>query len=100
MIARKVCPVCRMSLLAEAFNRSARTSDGFAHMCRACTNARRRQRNLSRDRRSEPALPLASALRQGHISAVRGLLDSGMKPHWASVCEAMRGGHLALAEVL
>lgn len=31
---------------------------------------------------------------------MRGVLDSGMKLHWASVCEAMRGGHLALAEVL
>jgi ankyrin repeat protein len=43
---------------------------------------------------------VAAALRQGDIKAVRGLLGAGMKPHWSWVCETMRAGHLALAEVL
>ena len=31
---------------------------------------------------------------------MRELLRAGVKPHWWWACEAMRGGHLALAEVL
>jgi hypothetical protein len=31
---------------------------------------------------------------------VRQLLRGGLKPHWSWVCETMRGGHLALAEML
>jgi ankyrin repeat protein len=31
---------------------------------------------------------------------VRKLLRAGLKPHWCWVCETMRGGHLALAEML
>ena len=86
-----------------AFNGSARTRDGFARTCRACTNARRRQRDRSRDGRPEPAsvaAKLAAALRQGDIQAVRKLVRAGVKPHWDWVCETMRGSHLALAEVL
>ena len=103
MIARKTCPACRKSLSAAAFNGSAQTPDGFARTCRACTNARRRQRDRSRNGRSEPAsaaATLAAALRQGDIKAARRLLGAGMKPHWGWVCETMRSGHLALAEVL
>jgi hypothetical protein len=43
---------------------------------------------------------LAALLRRGDIQAVRKLLRAGVKPHWDWVCEAMRGSHLALAEVL
>jgi hypothetical protein len=88
---------------AGAFNSSVRAPDGFARMCRACTNARRRQLDRARDARPEPAsaaAQLAAALRQGDIKIVRRLLGTGMKPHWSWVCETMRGGHLALAEVL
>jgi hypothetical protein len=43
---------------------------------------------------------LAAALRQGDIKIAQKLLAGGMTPHWSWVCEAMRGGHLALAEVI
>jgi hypothetical protein len=43
---------------------------------------------------------LGAALRKGDIKGVRTLLRAGLKPHWCSVCETMRGGHLALAEML
>jgi hypothetical protein len=43
---------------------------------------------------------LAAALRHGDITSVRRLMNAGMTPHWNWVCETMRGGHLALAEVL
>jgi hypothetical protein len=43
---------------------------------------------------------LAAALREGNIERVRELLRAGLKPHWCWVCETMRGGHLALAEML
>jgi ankyrin repeat protein len=43
---------------------------------------------------------LAAALREGDIKIVRKMLGAGLKPHWYWVCETMRGGHLALAEVL
>src|SRR2546425_3152830 len=45
MIAKKTCPACRKRLSAAAFNGSARTADGLARTCRACINARRRQRD-------------------------------------------------------
>jgi hypothetical protein len=43
---------------------------------------------------------VAAALREGDIKKVRGMLRAGMKPHWGWVCETMRVGHLALAEML
>jgi ankyrin repeat protein len=43
---------------------------------------------------------LAKALRQGDVKAVRELVRNGAKPRWDWVCETMRGGHLALAEIL
>jgi hypothetical protein len=43
---------------------------------------------------------VAAALREGDIKKVRGLLRAGIKPHWGWVCETMRGGHFALAEML
>jgi hypothetical protein len=103
MIATKTCPACRNRLSEAAFNGSAQTSDGLARTCRACTNARRRQRHRSGAGRPEPATNtsrLAAALRQGDIKSVRRLLGAGMKPHWGWLCETMRGGHLALAEML
>src|SRR5438093_657690 len=103
MITRKTCPACGKSLSAAAFNDSGRTPDGLARMCRACTNARRRQRDRSRHGRPEPAsaaAKLAAALRQGDIKTVQALLRAGVQPHWSWVCETMRGGSLALAEFL
>lgn len=103
LIAKKTCPACRKRLSAAAFNGSARTADGLARTCRACINARRRQRDRSHHEHREPAgkaAKLAVALRQGDIQAVRRLVHGGAKPHWSWVCETMRGGHLALAEVL
>src|SRR5262249_34732049 len=43
---------------------------------------------------------LAAALRHGDITSVRRFIAAGMTRHWSWVCETMRGGHLALAEVL
>jgi hypothetical protein len=43
---------------------------------------------------------LAAALREGDIKMVRQLLRAGLQPRWCWVCETMRGGHLALAEML
>ena len=103
MIARKTCPACRKRLSAVAFNGSARSADGLARTCRACTNARRRQRGRSGDRHpaaQAPSTLLATALRRGDITAVRELVRGGMTAQWAWVCETMREGHLDLAEAL
>src|SRR6185295_15706220 len=100
MIVRKTCACCRKRLSAAAFNDSQRTGDGLARTCRACTNARRRQLDASRTARRQPADNLAGALRRGDIKKVRSLLRAGAKPHWGWVCETMREGHLALAEML
>src|SRR5262245_60050769 len=103
MIDRKSCTACGQTLLSAAFNDSAKTVDGLARTCRACTNARRRQRDRSRKQRSEPVgkpAKLAKALREGDIRAVRQLVRGGAEPRWDWVCETMRGGHLALAEIL
>lgn len=103
MIARKTCPACGKTLSAAAFNDSAQTADGLARACRACTNARRRQRDRSRKQHREPAgkpAQLAKALRRGDTKAVRRLVHGGAKARWDWVCETMRGGHQALAEVL
>ena len=101
MTTRKTCPACGKSLSAAAFNGSAQTPDGLARRCRACTNARRRQRDRSGNGGPRgPAARLAAALREGDIKMVRKLLRAGLKPHWCWVCETMRGGHLALAEML
>jgi hypothetical protein len=103
MITRKTCIACGKRLSAAAFNGSARTADGLARMCRACTNARRRQRDRSGDKRPQAragSTILASALRQGDIKTIRKLLSTGITPHWGWVCETMREGQLALAEVL
>src|ERR1043166_3495702 len=103
MVARKTCPACGKALSAAAFNDSAQTPDGLARTCRACTNARRRQRDRSRKPRREPVgapAKLAKALRQGDIKAVRSLVRGRAKPHWDWVCATMRSGHLHLAEVL
>jgi hypothetical protein len=43
---------------------------------------------------------VAAALRDGDIKMLRRLLRAGLKPDWCWVCETMRGGHLALAEML
>jgi hypothetical protein len=101
MIARKACSACQKVLPATAFNGSAATPDGLAGTCRACVNARRRQRDRAADKgpRTAPA-KVAAALREGDVTIVRTLLRAGMKPQWCWVCETMRRGHLALAEML
>ena len=100
MVARKTCPGCRKSLSAAAFNDSGRSADGLARMCRACANARRRELDRSRKERREPTTNLAAALRQGDIPAVRKLIRAGKQPRWDWICETLREGHLALAEML
>jgi hypothetical protein len=101
MIAKKICPACGEKLSAAAFNGSARTSDGLARTCRACTNAHRRQRDGARNAGPRgTAAKLAAALRGGDITMVRDMMLAGLKPHWCWVCEALRGGHVALAEML
>jgi hypothetical protein len=103
MIARKTCSVCGKRLSAVAFNSSARTPDGLARTCRACTNARRRQRDRSGERRPASqarSTILATALRKGDIATVQALVRGGTAAHWGWVCETMREGHLNLAEAL
>jgi hypothetical protein len=90
-------------LSAAAFNDSAQTSDGLARTCRACTNAKRRQRHRLHKQNRGPVgkqAQLDKALRQGDINTVRKLVRGRAKPHWDWVCETMRGGHLGLAVVL
>jgi len=103
MVARKTCPACGKTLSAAAFNDSAQTADRLARTCRACINARRRQRERLRKQPREPvnkSAKLAKALRQGDIKAVQKLVRAGMAPHWGWVCETMREGHLGLAKLL
>jgi hypothetical protein len=96
---RKTCPACGQRLSAAAFNDSARSADGLARWCRACTNARRRERDRSRPRRP-PTTNLAAAIRQGDLAAIRRRIRAGAEPHGGWVCEALREGHLAVAEEL
>ena len=98
MTGRKTCPACRQWLSAAAFNDSARSADGLARLCRACTNARRRERERAGPRRATSTL--AAALRAGDLPAVRRWIRAGAEPHWGWVCEAMREGHRTLAEEL
>jgi hypothetical protein len=100
MIEKKTCARCRKGLSVAAFNASGRTADGFASTCRACTNARRRRRDAPRKERHEPAQNLAAALRRGDIEGVRSFVRMGLAPSWSWICETMRDGHLALAEML
>jgi hypothetical protein len=103
MIARKTCSACGKRLSAAAFNGSAKSADGLARSCRACTNIHRRQGGGSGIQHREPvskSAKLAKALREGDVKAVRDLVRYGAKPRWDWVCETMRGGHLSLAEVL
>jgi ankyrin repeat protein len=41
-----------------------------------------------------------AALRHGDVKTVRRLLDAGTTPQWDWICETMREGHIALAELL
>jgi hypothetical protein len=103
MIGKKTCSACGRQLSAVAFNASAGTPDGLARACRACTNARRRRRERSGDRRPAArasATILATALREGDVETVQELVQSGTTAHWGWVCETMREGHLNLAEAL
>ena len=101
MITRKTCPVCDRKLSTAAFNESARSNDGLARICRACTNARRRQWQSTHAKSpTGTTAKMAAALRAGDQTIVRRLLRAGMKPHWSWICETMRGGNLALAETL
>lgn len=109
--AKKICPVCQQKLSASAFNSSAREPDGLARHCRACTNARRRQREraahsslkMSASKRRAPTPPrpsLAAAIRTGDLRALQKLLGGGPAPHWGWVCEALREGQPAAAQAL
>jgi ankyrin repeat protein len=103
MIAKKVCTACGKSLPAIDFNGSAKTADGLARICRACVNARRRERyrsGVKHPRGHARSTVIRTALRQGDIETVQKLLDAGMAPHWDWICETMREGHIALAEML
>jgi ankyrin repeat protein len=103
MIVKKTCSTCGKQLSAVAFNASAGTPDGLARTCRACTNARRRQQERSRDRRPAArarSTVLATALRKGDVETVQKLVRGGTTAHWSWVCETMREGHLNLAEAL
>lgn len=99
-MANKTCRICRKTLSTAAFNGSARSADGLADTCRACTNARRRQLEAARTDRRPPADNLAALLRHGDIKNLRARFREGLKTHWSWVCETMREGHLDLAEVL
>ena len=71
--------------------------------CRACTNARRRQRDRSGERRPASqarSTILATALRKGDIATVQALFRGATTAHWGWVCETIREGHLNLAEAL
>jgi hypothetical protein len=103
MSASKTCSACGKRLAAAAFNASARSADGLAGACRACTNARRRQRERAGSRRTAAkagTARLAGALRQGDLATVQKLIRGGMAPHWSWVCETMREGRLDLAAAL
>lgn len=103
MIAKKTCPACGKRLSAAAFNASSKTADGLARTCRACTNLRRRERDRSaakRPRGHARSTVIAAALRQGDVKKIQALVDAGATPRWDWICEAMRDGHLALAEKL
>src|SRR5262245_14695676 len=103
MIADKICIACGKRLPAADFNGSAKGVDGLARTCRACINARRRERYRSgvKHPRGQVRLTVISAaLRQGDVKTVQKLLDAGTTPHWDWICETMREGHLPLAEML
>ena len=104
MNAGKTCIACGKELSAAAFNGSARTADGLARTCRACTNGRRRQRASSGGKRRPQSHAqstiVATALRQGDIQTVQELLGAGLAPPWGWVCETMRAGHPSLAKLL
>ena len=99
MTTRKICSACGKKLSAASFNQSASSADGLARTCRACLNARRRQRDRSNDKQHPPTV-LAKALRQGDIKTLRNLVRAGTNPHWSWICETMREGHLAAAAML
>src|SRR5262249_4675813 len=103
MIANKICTACGKSLPAADFNGSAKTADGLARTCRACTNSRRRERyhsGVKHPRGHARSTVIRAALRQGDMKMVQKLLDAGATPHWDWICETMREGHLAFAELL
>ena len=103
MTARKICTACGKRLPAADFNGSAKTVDGLARTCRACINARRRQRyrsGVKRPRGRAPSTLIATALRYGNVKLIRKLVSGGITPRWDWICETMREGHLALAEML
>jgi ankyrin repeat protein len=102
MITSKTCGCCAKRLPAADFNGSSKTTDGLARNCRACTNARRRERYRAGTKHRGHALAtvIAAALRQGDRRSIRKLLDAGAAPQWEWICETMREGHLDLAEML
>lgn len=103
MIAKKTCRACGNRLSLAAFNGSARTADGLANTCRACTNARRCEgyrSGVTQPRGHARSTVIAAALRRGDARAIQRLVDAGTTPRWDWICETMREGHLAIAEML
>jgi ankyrin repeat protein len=103
MITDKICTACGKRLPAADFNNSVQTADGLARICRACINARRRERyrsGVKHPRGHGRSTAIRVALRQGDAKMIQRLLDAGTTPHWDWICETMREGHIALAEML
>jgi ankyrin repeat protein len=103
MIAKKICAACGKILPVGDFNGSARTADGLARACRACVNARRRERyrsGVKQTRGHARSTVIATALRHGDMRMIQKLLDAGSTPQWDWICETMREGHLELAEMV
>jgi ankyrin repeat protein len=103
MFAKKICTACGKRLPTADFNGSANTADGLARTCRACVNARRRERyrsGVKHPRGQARSTAIRAALRQGDVKMVQKLLDAGATPHWGWICETMREGHITLAEML
>lgn len=103
MVASKICAACERRLPAGDFNGSAKTADGLSRACRACVNARRRERyrsGVKQPRGHARSTVIRTALRQGDVNAIKKLLEAGTTPRWDWICETMREGHLSLAEML
>ncbi len=103
MVTKKTCRICGNQLPLDDFNNSSKTLDGIASQCRACLNSRRRElkrSGMTRTRGNAQSTILATALRQGDLPSIQKILREGVAPRWDWICETMREGHLAVAEML